>query len=205
MISHKHKCIFIHIPKTGGKSIEKSLGVDLSKLHNSSTPLKERHGRPDEWMHPKYWDSYFTFTFVRNPWDRLVSSYYYIQKKSLRRDCPDWKLKRFLRRQKSPSINGFRHFVKKWIPNGFRYYEAWFDPQSLWMCADYDFVGRFENFQSDFDQVCEQLEIPQQKLPHLNKSINRTDYTEYYDDETREIAAKRYAKDIEYFGYQFGD
>ena len=68
-----------------------------------------------------------------------------------------------------------------------------------------DFVGRFENLQNDFDYACEKIGIPKKKLPHMVKSENRKHYTEYYNEKTKSIIANKYAKDIEYFNYRYGE
>jgi len=194
MINHNLQAIFIHIPKTGGKTIETCLGADVKKLHSRKREIK--HGTPLEWKNPKFWDKYFTFTFARNSWDRLVSTYFCeLELAPLGAGGSRRKTIAKLGR------TGFKLFVKNHLGKHDKCYLYW--QQMSYLTATYDFIGRFENFQEDFDIVCDRIGMPRKKLPHKNKSKHKH-YTEYYDDETREIVAEKYAKDIEYFGYKFG-
>ena len=210
MISHKHKCIFIHIPRCGGTSMEVSMVGDNWFIIDPTT--KHLIASTAKKVYEPYWDDYFKFSFVRNPWDRMVSmtkfsSFFGVHIKNGNIDISDY-LKNFPQIEIDPrsksqgeTFNPIKNSVFLNI-----------------LDLELDFVGRFETLQQDFDIVCDKIGIPQQQLPHVlsredhsdNRSpqSSKTDhkhYTEYYDDETREIVAEKYARDIEYFGYKFGE
>lgn len=190
MIDSKLKFIFIHVSKTGGTSIEHALNPNVS-LDNSSisevtgnTKFRDKHWAARKYLkeYPVEYKNFFTFSFVRNPWDRMLSNYKWLKLLGLI-DCS----------------------FREWIANptwGFHAYSY-----KKMVCDNngsiiVDYIGKFENLQQDFNTVCDKIGIPQQQLPHKNKTKHKH-YTEYYDDETREIVAQKYAKDIEYFGYKF--
>jgi len=77
-------------------------------------------------------------------------------------------------------------------------------PQFLLFPSTIDFIGRFENLQQDYDVVCDKIGMPSKKLQVFNSTPHKH-YTEYYNDETVGIVAELYSKDIEYFGYKFGE
>ena len=204
-ISHKYKFVFIAIPKTGSTTIRKvldqysdviSVGDRNSPyIHHTSAYKLKKHFEEVGWN----WDEYFKFAFVRNPWDRLVSSFNY-QKKVVHEkekygiDNPNYEdYKRFT---KDNNFSSWMNPPLKMGPN----FKALVDESNNFLM---DFIGKFENLQEDFNTICDKIEIPQQKLPHKNKT-NHKHYTEYYDEETRQLVAKKFAKDIEYFGYEFG-
>tara|TARA_Y100000310_G_C20552192_1_gene748657 strand:+ start:306 stop:866 length:561 start_codon:yes stop_codon:yes gene_type:complete len=184
MISEKHRCIFIHVPKTGGNSIKTILGLHRH-LHSPASH------KPEELL-----SEYFSFSFVRNPWDRLVSSYVYLKNGGM-----GSKLDMDAKEKYIDNFKTFKDFVlnidQTGLPN-----QQHLRQQTFWIDRELDFIGKFENLQQDFNKVCDKLDILKQELPHTNKT-NHKHYTEYYDDETRQIVAEKYAKDIEYFGYEF--
>ena len=125
-------------------------------------------------------NDFVKFGNIRNPWDRAVS-YYFWQYKNETKLCKAKFLKILSRTALDP------------------YYEYFTDSNSLYSL---DYYIRFENLQNDFNLVCEKIGVPYIKIPHINQS-KHLHYSEYYDDELREVIAKKYEKDIEYFGYLF--
>lgn len=185
MINHKHKFIFVHPNKCGGNSIE-WLFQGYKKVDH--TRLKGYQKK-----YPQEFKNYFKFGFSRNPFDRLVSVYHgRTQGKMvpINTELAKYSFKDCIKLGKISPMMYCQLLTKEWFTD----------------CSGeiaMDFIGKLENYQQDFDTVCDKIGIPRQKLPHKNKSTHKH-YTEYYDDEAREIVAKKYAKDIEYFGYEFG-
>ena len=81
VVSHKFKCIFIHVPKTGGVSICQTLaenGIPTDYYTLDHEPIRIAY----EFLAvcEKEMKEYFSFCFVRNPWDRFVSAYNFLLK-----------------------------------------------------------------------------------------------------------------------------
>lgn len=179
--------VFIHINKTGGSSVEKALKLNFE--HKTALEKIAELGRAR-------WDKRFSFTFVRNPWEKVVSHYHY--------------------RVKTDQTNlasgriGFGEWVK--LTYGGRhpsYYDhpKMFMPQLDWISdADgrilVDFVGRFERLEEDFKEICQRLGA-RAELPHL-KSSGHGGYRQYYDEDTARIVAEWFRRDVDRFGYEFG-
>jgi hypothetical protein len=91
-----------------------------------------------------------------------------------------------------------------------RHLDHWvLQPQMFWLLdsrgkVGVDFVGRFETLERDFRHVCDVLGIEDDSLPRLI-SGDGLDYTQHYDGETREAVARKYAEEIELFGFRFGE
>lgn len=230
MISDKYKCIFVHIPKVAGQSIE-HVFLDLHGLTwDTREPLLLRLNNDPEQGPPRLghlkaseyvscghisqvrFDSYFKFAFIRNPWSRLISFYKYLGYAE--------------RLTFSEFIYG-EFMEKEWEANRWfvgPQYDYIFDEQGNQLV---DYVGRFENLQKDFDYVCTQISIPETRLPFVNPATKERGafrliknlvkkyspfhvhieaydhYSKYYNDDTLNLVSELYAKDIETFGFEF--
>lgn len=204
MINRDHKFIFIHIPKTGGEAISEALSTKSSKNKHEfvwENSIRDKHETITECMMlKKNINNYFKFAFVRNSWDILVSNWSYWKQRNM--IPPEITFNTYIKNLQELTIE----VPEKYFSNSQRkvnvLYPQYFYISDWWGNNVMDFVGRFENFQNDFDTICDKIGIPRRIIPRKNSS-NHKHYTEYYNIETREIVAKKYAKDIEYFDFKF--
>ena len=226
MICRPFKCLFVHVPKTAGQSVEQffmdRMGLDwdadrgevLLGDNPDTTRGTQKLAHLSAWeyvndgfIEREEFDSLFRFSFVRDPFERIVSEYRY---------------RNYFHHR------SFRDFVLHKLPNPgwddkYRHvmpqYDMLHDPDGRLMV---DFVGRFEALQQDFDKVCHWLGLEDSKLPHRNPSNKKSrnlkrkvrnalflngegrkkHWTEFYDQRTLDAVTRLYAKDIEAFGYQ---
>ena len=203
MISLKHKFIFVHIPKCAGCSLKEHL-----KEHSDDELVNSHHMGLQKIIKNLNIESkdYYKFTFVRNPWERILSLYSFWLNQTPSSTYYQWDHEQvdFI---KSENIL-FRDFVKLAASNGTIFHKKpHLNPYIGYFMkrpSCFDFIGKLENFQEDFNVVCKQIGIPEQEPRWVNKSKHKH-YTEYYDDETRSIIANKYAEDIDHFGYKYGE
>lgn len=201
-ISDKYKVIFLHTPKTGGGTIEQILDIQPSK-QSLLIPLKPQDGQAMEPQHMTYnqlrnvipkqkFESYIKFTFVRNPWDRLVSTYHFDTRGfKLFTDFVEYVYRLFqIYNDKTifeyPNFNTYRcsHLIPQYLFTG---------PGVT--------VYRYEKFNQTCLQIMQLFNI-HQTIPQVHSTQHRH-YSYYYNQRTQELVAKIYSEDIRRFNYTF--
>lgn len=230
ILSHKHKFIFLRTCKTASSSIEIALsrycgpddiltgdraedekvradqggvapqnyGGDIpvttlrywkDKLQGRSYPKYYNHMQAAEvkrYIESDIWNSYYKFAFERNPWDRAVSLYFWRYQKEPRPSFREFIDKgRFAKTMKRQSRNIYRIHGDIAV----------------------DRVCLYENLEQELEALCQKLGLPMLDLSHT-KNTQREDkqcYTAFMDDYERQRIGKICAKEIDQFGYAFGD
>jgi hypothetical protein len=234
MLCHQLKCIYVHIPKAAGTSVNwffiKHLGIQdnnwrkILLLGKNQVPRKGppslSHLKASEYVQYGYlsekeFSDYFKFSFVRNPWARLVSEYLH-RGHPVRYSFKKWVFEKF---PEKSWTDEYLHVIPQ--------YEYLHDAKGTMLV---NFVGKVERIDFAFRRLCSILGIPENELPHRNRSsiwakvprtftglktflrmivdANRRQntfrrYQEYYDAETRDYVETLYRKDIVTFGYTF--
>lgn len=203
-IHESMKVVYIHIPKTGGTSIEEALGmkttdgqfwgrrhdVDASKQHYSHTEMLNVRSDILDW---------FTFVSIRNPWDRVLSGWAH---------HPKWK----------NEVGSFDNFISLMKENVFElgnlyWLDGYVTPQTHFIPKIRDFhVLRFESLQKDFAEMCKnysEFSGIDNQLPILEGRQVATgvgkNYRDYYSNNQKILIEKLFEEEIELFKYKFGE
>jgi len=201
MISDTHKLIFYTIGKTGTTSIMDTLYMQGCNFHGA------KHIPPFYFNLVPAQFKYFKFSFIRNPWDKIISTWNFhinhykaspVYKKNISFDnfLKLWDMNRILTNE---NIDLIKKEDKIYSTDRISQIDWLSDNEGNLMV---DFVGKFENLQKDFDVICEKIDIPQINLSVSNKFFHKH-YREYYTEHTKEVVRERFNKDIEYGGYEF--
>lgn len=228
MISHFHKVVFVHVPKVAGQSIEhmflEQLDLDWENRDSLLLRKKEPHEKGPErlahltaqqyvelgYIEQEKFESYFKFSFVRDPYKRVFSFY------------------NFLGYSKIISL---RTFIREVLPKKLKEKDFFFIPQYDYLFNDegrllVDYVGRLENIAEDIQKVIQQIGLDRASLPHVNKSKgewrrairillnnptfvtrlkfgnDQKSFEAQFDSELKQIVSEIYAQDFEAFGYK---
>ncbi|MEI7596461.1 MAG: sulfotransferase family 2 domain-containing protein [Bacteroidota bacterium] len=212
----EYKLLFIHIPKTGGTSIEVFFEmnkpenfryqrwdrdqISFIEQHRHLSKSIKLHYEPQHYsvdilkeLIPDY-NNYFKFAFVRNPYSRILSEYLWITKKQLN-DFSDF------------NPNDFHIWCENFLSIIDSSHK---ESQTSFIDESVDFIGRYENFANDFNLLISKLlktsinfkKIENQILPVLNAtSLDKNILMKYILPETKKNIYSTYKSDFIAFSY----
>ena len=213
IVSHKHKFIFIKTKKTAGTSLEIALsgicGPDdiITPITREDELVREklgyrgpqnyRNGNSNYFNHipaiivrnalgETIWREYFKFCFERNPWDKVVSWYYWEIAQGGQIPFDD-----FIKSGNFALVGG---------PGGFNQYTD--DEQKIIL----DKVYLYEDMQSALFDLAARLNIAAiPKLPKAKSTYrkNRKPYADMYSELNKNILQKAFQREIDLFNYRF--
>lgn len=202
-INDKSKIIFIHIPKCGGMTLQQIPCIRhqtphfFGQGHIALSNIRKQN--------PQKYKTYFIFTVVRNPYDRLASAFFYLKKGGMQNHY-DKRLRKLLEKYKT-----FRNFVFSIRKDNLHNKVLHMKPMHHFVCDPNTGNLLTENifkleqdlpklkqslldrkiltFENDFDKVC-------------NTRKNKTNYTQInWENEKnmKEEIKKIYRKDFQLF------
>jgi len=206
----QHGFWFVDIPRTSSSSIRSEFGERFGKAYGKKNVLEKGYDTPQIFadhmparemrslLGNSIWNRIFTFTIVRNPWDRTYSMYNYRQK--ICKIPRDWSFRDYVFALENASCEAefFRY-------HGHRY------GASEYVLGDngeiiVDFIAKYENRSHDLKLIASRIKLDNFGERHIQRATPKDKhYSGSYDTETREVIRRLYAKDIELFDYEFDD
>ena len=219
IISHRHKFIFMHLGRTGGRSLTMALashcGPDdvistVNGLEGQNEAGFRRHAGAREIRRKvgdKIWNEYFTFTIERNPWDKILSRYWvyagHDNKKAYKKiyekitGAPLTFSQWFAMKVWQGRLLGLGHIR---FP---RHYACYVEDGAQVV----DFIGRFERREEHLALLSQRLGLAIDTSVWIGSRSrkNRAPYTEHYTPSMQRVVESVFARDLELLGYKFGE
>ena len=191
----EHRVIYVRVPKSGNTSISKAIPDGEKRRVSSRRLARTRPG----WL---------VFSFVRNPWSRLVSTY--CQKVDLETANPAkmidgvYKGFRELGMPVRPDMS-FEEFAELVCGLPDDKTDKHLRSQCSFLVRDGrvvpEFVGRVETMNEDWDRMAKQAGVSF-NLPHLNRTRHDRTASYYTSAHLCNLVGDRYREDVERFGYE---
>jgi hypothetical protein len=186
------ECIFVHIPKAAGMSVSKALfgcEVGLKTVSDYQRIFAE-----DFWK-------YFKFTVVRNPFTRVVSAYEFLK----RGGHPAWPDDQRYCEEVLSEYSGFDDFVLEELGRAAEK-QVHFRPQANFLTLDgelaVNYVAKLETLETDFEVICERLDVERELLHKNETGDDRPSLTSYYEHENvADTVRSLYADDFSLLNY----
>jgi hypothetical protein len=183
LINKTQRWGFIHIPKTGGTSIthilENQVGTTRVTGHDTIRRFENS-------------ENLFIFTFVRNPYTRILSAYFH----GMRKGEHNYSFEEFLKKSNGRGLDLL--------------------PQIIYIGTNSNkkrnlYIGKYENFKNDLNYVFDKLQIDVKTIPHINRNPiydkhpnlkQESYYKHFYTEEwMKEWVRERYKDDFKQFDY----
>jgi hypothetical protein len=228
-INDEKKLLFLHIPKCGGCYIRTILlnnynyndffaGTIHHKLtefcdkidnnvndkHTITIKGKYRYFTSHQNYDEKKYKDYYKYTFVRNPYDKLHSAYYYL-KENIKDDTI-----RGLYENMELFVD-FKTFINNISRiNNISYFHAFITQYNQLInedgIIDMNYIGNVETLDEDFLQILNinNIDIKHQNVLFKNEKINtanRENIFDDYDEEMLKFVNEYFKTDFLYFNY----
>jgi hypothetical protein len=187
IVNHSRRFIFFHVPKAAGTSLRTS----LRSVFGSTRPPGSRHLTPAEYFGRLNWyrrwkvSDYFTFCFVRDPFERFGSAHRFTMRngQGFHRNCV-------------ADVNDFAMMLADRVDWVIHLRSV--TPQQEY-AKGASFVGRYESLEEDFANICRRIGIAA-SLDHRNASGPETVYARQYTPRTMDILTDYYRDDFSLVG-----
>lgn len=215
IISEQYGFIFVHIPKTAGLAVTDAFGkygrprgrtiwrsisrrmpfqespsVAHFRVHEPASKMIAKLSRP-------VFDSFLSFSVIRNPFDHAVSHYEYMKQfriKSTAQKVGDMSFREYLEYRMKPPFWNDTIFAR--MPD-----QCYYLTDKSGQIAVKRLV-RFENLREELEDLSRDLKLPDFALRHVNKTkAARKPMESYYDSDTIDLVRRIYHRDFGALGY----